>query len=181
MSTRNKFGGGNQTNINGLAFEEKVSLSKALDNVPGIKVGKNGDVFYKKNIFGKILNKHGFYKWFHEEYGVDLAHNLSKKLLPDNVFYNLQQEKIYIIEVKYQKSEGSVDEKLQTFQFKKYQYMKMMRQLEQKTNKIIDVEYIYILNEYFKQAKYIDVLNYIRQNGSSYYFETIPINKIGIY
>ena len=55
--------------------------------------------FWKKNVHWKTIN--------------------SKKYLPDSVFYNLSNDTVYIIEKKYQAGTGSVDEKLQTCDFKK--------------------------------------------------------------
>jgi hypothetical protein len=56
---------------------------------------------------------------------------------------NLSQERsktLFIIEVKYQQVAGSVDEKLQTCDFKRKQYLKLVRSLELK------VEYVYVLS-----------------------------------
>jgi len=47
--------------------------------------------------------------------------------------------------MKFQKVAGSVDEKLQTCGFKKRQYTELLKPLD------INVEYIYILNDWFQQ------------------------------
>lgn len=44
----------------------------------------------------------------------------------------------------------------------------------------IDVEYIYILNDWFKQPKYKDVLDYIISVHCQYYFNYIPLKKLGL-
>jgi hypothetical protein len=49
------------------------------------------------------------------------------------------------IEVKYQQVAGSVDEKLQTCDFKLKQYLKLVASLG------IKVEYVYVLNNWFKK------------------------------
>ena len=69
---------------------------------------------------------------------------------------------------------GSVDEKLQTCDFKRKQYQKLMAQLN------IDVEYIYLLSEWFKDPKYKDVLDYIISMRCHYYFEYMPLTKLGL-
>lgn len=81
---------------------------------------------------------------------------------------------MYIIECKFQQVEGSVDEKLQTCDFKKKQYQKLMA----KAN--IDVEYMYLLSDWFRKPKYKDVLDYIQSVRCQYYFEYIPLNKLGL-
>ena len=66
------------------------------------------------------------------------------------------------------------DEKLQTCDFKRKQYQKLMAQLN------IDVEYIYLLSNWFKNPKYKDVLDYIISVRCQYYFEYIPLTKLGL-
>ena len=54
------------------------------------------------------------------------------------------------------------------------QYQKLMAQLN------IDVEYIYLLSNWFKNPKYKDVLDYIISVRCQYYFEYIPLTKLGL-
>jgi len=75
---------------------------------------------------------------------------------------------------KFQKVAGSVDEKLQTCDFKRKQYAKLMAPLN------IEVEYIYILSDWFKKLEYKDVLDYIISVGYHYYFEYLPLQKLGL-
>ena len=44
----------------------------------------------------------------------------------------------------------------------------------------IDVQYMYLLSDWFKQSKYKDVLDYIISVGCEYYFEYIPLQKLGL-
>ena len=69
---------------------------------------------------------------------------------------------------------GSVDEKLQTCNFKKKQYKKLFSRLN------IEVEYMYLLSDWFLHKSYKDVLDYIISVGCSYYFEYIPLDKLGL-
>ena len=102
-----------------------------------------------------------------------------KKLLefsksPDDSIYVVINNTLFIIECKYQQVAGSVDEKLQTCDFKRKQYQKLMAQLN------VDVEYIYLLSSWFKDSKYKDVLDYIISVNCHYYFEYIPLTKLGL-
>ena len=44
----------------------------------------------------------------------------------------------------------------------------------------LDVEYIYLLDNWFRNQKYRDVLDYIHSVGCDYYFEYIPLYKLGL-
>ncbi len=44
----------------------------------------------------------------------------------------------------------------------------------------MEVEYIYLLSEWFKKPEYKDVLDYIISVRCSYYFEYIPLQKLGL-
>ena len=44
----------------------------------------------------------------------------------------------------------------------------------------IDVEYIYILNDWFKNPAYKDTLDYVISVGCQYYFNYLPLQKIGL-
>ena len=44
----------------------------------------------------------------------------------------------------------------------------------------IDVEYIYLLDNWFRDPKYKDVLDYIHSVNCDYYFEYIPLNRLGL-
>lgn len=82
---------------------------------------------------------------FLKEHDIDWRNIISKKLLPDGSF--IIQNTLFIIEVKYQQGEGSVDVKLQTCDFKQKQYLKLVVPLELK------VEYVYVLGDWFKNLK----------------------------
>ena len=44
----------------------------------------------------------------------------------------------------------------------------------------IDVEYIYLLDNWFRDPRYKDVLDYIHSVGCDYYFEYIPLIRLGL-
>jgi hypothetical protein len=81
---------------------------------------------------------------------------------------------MYIIEKKFQSGSGSVDEKLQTCDFKKKQYSKLLSVVNLK------VEYIYFLNDWFLRSEYDDVKQYITEVGCQYYFDELPLEAIGL-
>lgn len=44
----------------------------------------------------------------------------------------------------------------------------------------IEVEYVYLLSNWFRQKEYKDVLDYIHSVKCKYYFEYIPLSKLGL-
>lgn len=163
-------GGGNT--ITGLIYEGKVDLATYLSQQKDYEV-KGTDVLYKGMVVANVFKKNAFYK-FLEKNGVDWKKIISSKLLPDNCIYVIINNTLFIIEVKNQNTSGSVDEKLQTCDFKRKQYKKLLSQLN------IEVEYVYILSQWFKQSKYKDVLDYIISVNCHYYFDYIPLQKLGL-
>ena len=168
----NKYGGGSQTNLNGLHFEQTTCLNDALINIGYII--KDNCVYKDDELVGISAPKNALYKKILEPNGIDFKKIISKKLLPDEAFYNIQNKTIYIIEKKFQNRDGSVDEKLQTCPFKKMQYQKLFSPID------IKVEYIYVLNNWFKNEKYSDVLDYIISNGCHYYYNEIPLSFLNL-
>lgn len=164
-------GGGNTRT--GLVFEGKTDLSKFLGSQPHYTVVDH-DVFYDNTKVAEVYKKHNFYSIFLKKLGIDWKKYLSKQLLPDDCIFVLLNNNLYIIECKHQEVAGSVDEKLQTCDFKKKQYKKLMAAAN------IDVEYIYLLDNWFRNEKYRDVLDYIHSVDCDYYFEYIPLTRLGL-
>jgi hypothetical protein len=166
------YGLGGANTKTGLVFEGKTDLSIFLNKQKGYKV-KDENVYYKTELVARVFKKHSFYKFLDSE-GVQWKNLISKRLLPDDSIYVIINNTMFIIECKFQQSAGSVDEKLQTCDFKKKQYTKLLSQLN------MEVEYIYLLSEWFKKIEYKDVLDYIISVRCSYYFEYIPLQKLGL-
>ncbi len=170
-------GGGNTKT--GLVFEGKVDLATFLSIQNGYEVKKDsykeymGDVYYKGELVARIFKKRGFYR-FLKELEINWEHIISKQLYPDDSIFVIIENTMFIIECKFQKVPGSVDEKLQTCDFKKKQYQKLLA----KAN--IDVEYIYLLSDWYRDPKYQDVMDYIHSVGCQYYFEYVPLYKLGL-
>lgn len=167
---KNGKGGGNTKT--GLVFEGKTDLATFLNSQNGYRV-TNGDVFFNDEKVARIFKKHGFYKYL-RELGIEWEKVISKRLFPDDSIYVIINNTLFIIECKFQQVEGSVDEKLQTCDFKKKQYQKLMSRAN------IEVEYIYLLCNWFKNPKYKDVLDYVISVRCQYYFEYIPLIKLGL-
>ncbi len=131
---------------------------------------KTGLDYEEKVCFRKLLlSSHGYEIKQNEQAG-------------ESVFYNdklvarlfLENKTLFIIEIKFQNGTGSTDEKLQTCDFKRKQYVKLVHQIGLK------VEYVYVLNDWFKQLKYKDVLDYIHQVGCHYKFNELPLAWLGL-
>lgn len=163
-------GGGNTKT--GLLFEGRVSILDLLKSKTGYTINKDV-IYYNGEQVAVCLGKNKLYKWL-ETQSVDYKKILSKKLLPDEALYVIIDNTLYIVEIKFQGVAGSVDEKLQTCDFKRKQYARLMAPLN------IEVEYIYILNDWFRKAEYKDVLDYVISVGCQYYFEYLPLQKLGL-
>jgi hypothetical protein len=165
-------GTGGANTKTGLVFEGNTDLSIFLSKQKNYKV-TGESVFYKTKLVARVFKKYSFYKFLDAE-GVKWKSLISKQLVPDDSIYVIINNTMFIIECKFQQSDGSVDEKLQTSDFKKKQYIKLLSQLN------MEVEYIYLLSDWFKNPKYKDVLDYIISVRCSYYFEYIPLHKLGL-
>lgn len=167
----NTVGGGARTNHNGLAFEGRTDLLEALNQHPDFTVDGN-QVLRDGEVVAHYFEKHSLYARFLRPKGIDYTKILSKKLLPDGAL--LVGDTMYIIEKKYQAGSGSVDEKLQTCDFKKKQYVRLFSPLNLK------VEYYYVLNDWFNKSEYYDVFTYIKDVGCKYFIEELPFKEIGL-
>ena len=130
----------------GLKFEERVHVKLSEDFID--------------------LTKHELYRYLAKR-NINWKDYLSKKLLPDEAYFNEKTNEFLIYEKKFQKEEGSVDEKPQTCAFKIFEFRKIGKALG-----ATDVRYTYIFNDWFKKPKYKDMLDYIKSvDGCDYIFE----------
>ena len=166
-----KGGVGGANTLTGLEFETKTDFVTFLNSLDGYELKKNKNmrgksafynIFYEKKFVGHIFQQYGLYYFFEQE-NINWEDYWSKKLYPDDAIFVLTDNKVYIIEKKYQETEGSVDEKLQTADFKYKQYKRIFSLLN------IDVEYVYLLNDWFTKDKYKDTRDYINSVGCSFY------------
>lgn len=164
--------GGGKT-ITGLHFESRISLTKALERISGYSV-KNGIVYYEGNEVARLYQKHDLYKNLLKPSKIDYSKIISKKLLPDEAILVKKDNILFIVEIKFQMVTGSVDEKLQTCDFKNKQYNKLLFPLG------ISVKYVYVLSDWFKKSEYKDVLEYIACVGCHYFFNEVPLRFLGL-
>jgi len=125
----------------GLFFEGKVDLVTFIKNLPGYEIketiytknkkNKWYEVFYNNEKVADAFRKHALYVYLKIN-GINWENILSKQLLPDDAIYVILNNIVYIIEVKYQEVAGSVDEKLQTCDFKRKQYLKLFAPLNRR-------------------------------------------------
>ena len=170
----------------GARFEEDTNLAHFLNSQKDYEVRENDFingksvntisrwvVYFRGEKVADIFQKFGLYRYF-DEIGYDYSQVLSKKLLPDDSIFVFSKNTIYIVEKKYQNGDGSVDEKPQTAAFKLYQYRRLFAPLNR------EVEFIYLFNEWFMKTEYKDMLDWIISIGCSYYFNYIPLERLGL-
>lgn len=163
-------GGGNT--LTGLNFERGRDIISLIRKLKGYSARGN-IIFYNKQEVARSYKKYGLYKFLVER-GLDYKKYISKKVLPDEAVYVIFNNTLFVIEMKFQHVAGSVDEKLQTCDFKKKQYRRLMAPLN------IEVEYMYILCDWFDKPEYKDTLDYIISVGCQYYFNYLPLQKLGL-
>lgn len=163
--------GGSNT-ITGLNFEKERNILEILKKTKDYSIRGNVIYFRGKEV-ARSYRKQGLYKLLSER-KINWKKLVSKRLFPDEALYIIINNTLFIIEIKFQKVSGSVDEKLQTCDFKKKQYKKLMAPLN------VEVEYIYILNDWFKNQSYKDTLDYVISVGCQYYFNYLPLQKLGL-
>ena len=125
----------------GLKFEDKVHI---------ISSGIN-------------LTKHNLYRYM-DKLGIKWKDIISKKLLPDEAYFDENTKELRIYEKKFQQVSGSADEKPQTCAFKIHQFKKIGNAIGAKS-----VTYTYLLSSWFAKPEYKDMLEYIKSvDGCDY-------------
>jgi hypothetical protein len=168
MPVRGGTGGAN-TNKTGLAFERKTDLAQALREADFTV--ENFKVYDGSELVGELAGKFQLYK-FLEAREVAWKERISGRLLPDDAIYSIAGNKLTVVEKKWQEVSGSVDEKLQTVGFKMRQYNRLL------DGTGIEFKFIYLLNDWFTQPQYADVLQYIIETGGNYHFNSVPLEEL---
>lgn len=158
------------TSKTGLAFEKQNDLKSLIQQLQNYEIKNDYEIYYLNKKVWEIFKKHWLYAKFLEPKGIKFKDYISSKLLPDTSIYVIIKETLFIIEIKNQWSSWSTDEKLQTSDFKRKQYQRLVSSLG------INVEFCFILNEWYKQPKYNDVLNYITSMGDKYFWGSLPLD-----
>ena len=128
-----------------------------------------GAIFENKanglNKRGINVTKHSLYRYMKSK-GLNWEDYISRRLLPDEAYLDYDSDELRVYEKKFQKTNGSADEKPQTCGFKILQFRKLGKALG-----VSKVTYTYILSDWFKQSCYKDMLDYIKSvEGCDYYF-----------
>lgn len=105
---------------------------------------------------GINLTKYNLYKYL-DQNKINWKDIISKKLLPDEAYFNPETKEFKIYEKKFQQTAGSADEKPQTCAFKIYQFRKIGKALGAEK-----VTYTYFLSSWFAKPEYKDMLDYIK-------------------
>lgn len=152
-------------------FEQTIlhGLNASGKSAHALTMEKNGtkiEIFYKA----------GIYKYFFEPRGIDARKLFSARLEPDSAIYSHEKNVLTIIEKKQQTGAGSVAEKLQTCDYKKYYYETLLQ------NTGIKLEIVWLLGRYFfeNQASLESVFEYMEKKGSKYYFMQLPIEELSL-
>jgi hypothetical protein len=125
--------GGAATNATGLAYEVLTELDDMYTSVRGVLTFNGYNKKFKK------FKKAELFKQVRRDTSVRSMHGCKQ---PDESFLNIDESKLFIIEKKFQQSTGSVCEKIQTGDAKRYNYQKIFPDLE--------VHYMYCLSDWFK-------------------------------
>lgn len=163
---------GGANTVTWLHFEENNDFISLINWLKNYTVKNWYEVYYLWKKVAEVYKKHDLYNKLLKPNNVDYKEIISSQLLPDTAIYVLINNTLFVIEIKFQSVWWSTDEKLQTCDFKKKQYSKLLKPLG------IDVEFCYILSNWFKKDKYNDVLNYIQSTWCKYFFETLPLDYL---
>ena len=153
--------GGANTNVNGLSYEDKTNLETLYTVLKTEKIDKKTELktikFPNYEISLINANKSKLYKYLKSinEKNTTLQPAAGCKE-PDEAYIDNVRKTIFIIEKKFQQTEGSVDEKIQTGPFKKFHYSQQFPNYK--------IHYIYCLSDWFKRAEYTSVLDYLLNN-----------------
>jgi len=139
--TKGTGAGGSNTNKNGLPYEELTELKTeyeiiSRENYYDLIKFKSCDKKFKSTKQSKL------FKCMQEKINKSItkAHGCKN---PDECFISEENKIIFIIEKKFQQVGGSVCEKIQTSDFKQWQY--------ERTFPFYKIIYIYCLSEWFKK------------------------------
>jgi hypothetical protein len=153
--------GGANTNVNGLSYEDKTNLEPLYTVLKTEKIDKKTELktikFPNYELSLINANKSKLYKYLKgiNEKNTTLQPAAGCKE-PDEAYIDNVRKTIFIIEKKFQQTEGSVDEKIQTGPFKKFHYSQQFPNYK--------IHYIYCLSDWFKRAEYTSVLDYLLNN-----------------
>ena len=135
----NRFGGGANTNRNGLHFEQTTSLNTALQNA-GFIIANHFEVYDRNQLLGYSINQDEFSTIFLRRNGINDRAINSKRWNPDEAFINEIDKTVYIIEKKFQHTRACLKNKSYT-KHKSYYCLLIL--------KISKINIIYIIIDIF--------------------------------
>lgn len=140
IKNRGTGAGGSNTNKNGLPYEELTDLDKKITIVEEYAFSKRIK-FEKCDRYFVKTKQSNLFKYMKNKINTNItkAHGCKN---PDECFIDEEFKNIFIIEKKFQQASGSVCEKIQTSDFKIWQYSR--------TFPDYNIIYIYCLSEWFK-------------------------------
>jgi hypothetical protein len=129
--------GGKNTNLNGLSFEDKTDFTKFLLK-KNYNLKENKCFSIDKNII--YCKQNDFRNFIKDNFEIKLTRK------PDGAFINLETKEIFILEMKNQNVEGSVDLKLYAGVCLRSEYEELLPEFK--------ITYCLVLNNWFKKDKY---------------------------
>jgi len=129
---------------------------------------------------GQIFQKTGLYRYFDEIDGFDYTKIISAQLLPDEAIFVVSKNTVYIVEKKWQESEGSVDEKLLGFGNKRRIYQRLLDSVHE--GEPFSVQFIFVGNKsFFGQDKYRDTFEMLRGDGIKIMLDEYDMPFFGLF
>lgn len=167
---------GINANINGFSYETLTDLSEYYKV---IKKNIDHDIIkfrtYKNHFI--VTNKGNLFKYMDDYINKDIENGHGCKS-PDECYINDEKKIIFIIEKKFQKVNGSTCEKIQTPDFKIWQYSRLFKDY--------DIVYIYCLSNWFKdnckaELEYLQYKNVNVFYGDDTYYKRKIVNFMNNY
>jgi hypothetical protein len=175
--TKGQGAGGANTNKHGLNYEELTDLQDNIVIIEKLRFAckiyfkDNKDIVYFRTMQSQLFK----FKTDCIDINVKKGHGCKK---PDECYINEKSKIIFIIEKKFQQVGGSVCEKIQTSEFKLWQYNRTFPNYK--------VVYIYCLSDWFKyncqaELEYLKYKNVPVFWGNNLQYKTNIINFINNY
>lgn len=182
---------GSKATLNGQSFElssglkvEKLHSKYSFDEMNGKDKGYlifDGDKLicesYPKDKLEIYLNKKGVKRIIHDdEEEIYLGNGVFniEKIKPDDCIVNNLTKTAYIIEQKFQCKDGSVDEKIRTYDYRQRYFNLIFNHIG------YNAKLIYVLNDWYKKSKYRLVRKFMVEDGVDIYYNELPPHAIGL-
>lgn len=166
IKNRGTGAGGSNTNKNGLPYEDLTDLD---DRITILEKGKfSSKITFDNNDLQLFKTKQSnLFKYMKDDIdtNIEKAHGCKN---PDECYIDKVAKNIFIIEKKFQQCSGSVCEKVQTPDFKLWQYSR--------TFPTYNIVYIYCLSNWFKENCKSEI-EYLDFKGVPYFWGNSPTYK----